>query len=266
MYALQVAYPFVLERTYVKEITKLVAEIYKDIIEYFTRIKSSYNLLIRKDEFNDDFNSFVELCKFQISIRIREFIPRITKIILEVNKFNDKAVTSSLRHIPRSVMQITTTKEIRTAMELIVSDNVRLIKSVNENLLGQVQEVIYSGVRRGLKISALSEELQNKFTLSKKRATLIARDQIQKAHSDLTRLRHEELGIKEYKWLTGRDERVRPSHKVLEGKICNYDNVSVYKDEEADKKWLQKSEIGGALYHPGQEIQCRCTPIAIIKI
>lgn len=261
----KVAFPYALEAQYTKELKQLVTKVYKDILKNLNRIKLSYNNEIRKDDFSDDFNSFVDYCKFQISIRIREFIPRITKIILEANKFNDRAVTNSLRYIPRSVMQITTTQEIRTAMELIVSDNIRLIKSINENLLGQVQEIIYSGVRRGVKISVLADELQNKFTLSKKRATLIARDQIQKAHSDLTRLRHRELGITEYKWLTGRDERVRPSHRVLESKICSYDNVAVYKDKEEDKTWLQKSQIGGALYHPGQEIQCRCTEIAIVK-
>lgn len=265
-FAQKVAFPYALESLYIRELKGLITKTYKDILENINRVKPSYNEQIRKDDFNDDFNSFAEFCKFQISIRIREFIPRITKMILEVNKFNDKAVSNSLRHIPRAVMQVTTTKEIRTAMELIVSDNVRLIQSINENLLGQVQETIYSGVRRGVKILVLADELQNKFTLSKKRATLIARDQIQKAHSDLTRLRHKELGITEYKWLTGRDERVRPSHRVLESKICSYDNVAVYKDSLEDKVWLQKSLIGAALYHPGQEIQCRCSEIAIVKI
>ena len=264
-FAQKVAFPYNLESLYTRELKELVTKVYRDILENLNRIKPNYNNEIRKDDFNDDFNSFADYCKFQISIRIRGFIPRITKIILEANKFNDKAVTSSLRYIPRSVMQVTTSKEIRSAMELIVSDNVRLIKSINENLLGQVQEVIYSGVRRGVEISVLADELQNKFTLSKKRATLIARDQIQKAHSDLTRLRHREIGIKEYKWVTGRDERVRPSHRVLESKICSYDDVNVYKNNVEDKTWLQKSEIGGSLYHPGQEIQCRCTEIAIIK-
>lgn len=166
-------------------------------------------------------------------------------------------------------MSISYTKEQKTLMRKFVSDNIKYIKNINEdineNIFDEFQEIVFTGIIRGSSCKTLGQELQRKFLLDKKSADLIARDQIQKAHSDLTRQRHKELGITDYKWLTSRDERVRTSHQLLEGKTCTYENVNVYKDAESDKKWLQRTEIGAALYHPGQEVLCRCTAIAIIK-
>lgn len=189
--------------------------------------------------------------------------------IKNILKLENKKSEVFIGNTFRDIMSISYTKEQKTLMRKFVSDNIKYIKNINEDInediFDEFQEIVFTGIIRGSSCKTLGQELQRKFLLDKKSADLIARDQIQKAHSDLTRLRHRELGITEYKWLTGRDERVRPSHRVLEGKICSYDDVNVYKNNAEDKDWLQKSTIGGALYHPGQEVLCRCTEIAIVK-
>ncbi len=267
-YANKVMYPFVLEVRYFNQINGLLKSLFvKDIKDgLIEEIKNSYNQAIRKDDFTEDFNNFFRLAELKITLKLRSFINRIVKTSIEVNDFNDKAVRQSLRSTPFINLAISTTPDIRNAMEMFVSDNVRLIKSISEDLLGRVQEVVFANVRRGSSYTTLAQELQKTFTISEKRARLIAKDQINKLNADLTRQRHKELGITDYKWSTSQDERVRKSHQVLQGKICTYDNVNVYKDEESLKKWTQRSEIGAALYHPGQEILCRCTAIAIIKL
>ena len=68
----------------------------------------------------------------------------------------------------------------------------------------------------------------------------ITRDQTSKAIGQLTRARHQQLGIDEYTWRTSRDGRVRNSHSILEGTRQNYENPP-------------------AVGNPGEDIQCRCT-------
>ena len=53
------------------------------------------------------------------------------------------------------------------------------------------------------------------------------------------------LGITQYIWRTSRDERVRESHLVLEGKTFSWDSPP---------------DVG----HPGQDINCRCTAEPVI--
>ena len=65
----------------------------------------------------------------------------------------------------------------------------------------------------------------------------ITRDQTSKAIGQLTRARHQQIGITEYTWQTSRDGRVRDSHAILEGTRQTYDNPP---------------SVG----NPGQDIQC----------
>lgn len=263
--ALKVNYPNAIEKEYRIALLRLVKNIYIIIIKEIVSIKPKYDETIRKDDFNNDFQGIIKLCELKISNELFKFIMKIMQTVTKVNNFNRVAVRKSLINTAKKSLSIGTTTKIEDAMSIFVSNNVRLVKSISQDLLGSVEEVVYSGIRRGISFRDLSNELVNKFAISKKKADIIARDQINKLHGDLTRLRHEELGIVEYKWLTSRDERVRPSHAVLNDKICSYRDVTIYKEVIDNRIWLNKNDIKGALYHPAQEILCRCTMLAVVK-
>lgn len=86
---------------------------------------------------------------------------------LRVNDFNQNAVKQSLKNTPLKNLAIGTTQDVRNAMEMFVSDNVRLIKSISEDLLGRVQEIVFANVRRGSSYTTLSQELQKALQLAK---------------------------------------------------------------------------------------------------
>lgn len=76
------------------------------------------------------------------------------------------------------------------------------------------------------------------------RARLIARDQVSKATGELNKLRQREVGVSRYRWTSG-DERVRPDHEANSGKVF---------------EWSSPPSTG----HPGEDVQCRCTAVAIV--
>lgn len=88
--------------------------------------------------------------------------------------------------------------------------------------------------------------------VTQSRAELIARDQVLKLNAEVTQKRHEAAGIVEFVWSTSRDERVRPDHKVLEGKRYRYDDPPVV-DRRRGTRGL-----------PGIHFQCRCVAIPVI--
>lgn len=143
--------------------------------------------------------------------------------------------------------------------------NSRLIKSIPETMLNDISLIIQTGFREGTGIYDLKTQIQSKFGIAENRARLIARDQVAKLNSNYIRDEHSKLGITEYEWVTSDDERVRDSHKVMNGKICQWDNDLTYKNTMTDNLIRHRSSIKGVEKQFGEDFQCRCTCRAIIE-
>lgn len=146
-----------------------------------------------------------------------------------------------------------------------VITNSRLIKSIPETMLNDVSLIIQTGFREGTGIYDLKTQIQTKFGIAENRAKLIARDQVAKLNSNYIRDEHGKLGITEYEWVTSDDERVRDSHKVMNGKICQWDSDITYKNNVNDSLLRHRSSIRGVEKQFGEDFQCRCTCRAIIE-
>jgi hypothetical protein len=95
--------------------------------------------------------------------------------------------------------------------------------------------------------------------LIKSRVKLIARTEIAKAETDLTRLRAERLGIEWYEWETSRDQRVRESHKKM-------DSVLVAWNDPPQPEALIGEKSSAGHYHAGQVWNCRCVALPIADL
>lgn len=124
--------------------------------------------------------------------------------------------------------------------------NVLLIKDLGSRFTDQLTLSIMDAVANGESPRTISKKLREQFKITKKRADLIAVDQIGKLYGNLTKARQQQNGFSEYEWITVKDNRVRPAHKAREGQVFNWDNPP---------------EDG----HPGQPIRCRCIARPVIK-
>jgi len=118
-------------------------------------------------------------------------------------------------------------------------ENVALIKSIRVKSVTDIEGVIFRGVRSGRRSEDIAREIKKKYSVTNNRAKLIARDQVGKFNGQLTRLRQLDAGVRAFKWSTAADERVRPRHAMLEGRVFN---------------WHEPPDVG----FPGEPIQCRC--------
>ncbi|MDC4238337.1 phage minor head protein [Pasteurella multocida] len=130
-------------------------------------------------------------------------------------------------------------------MSVMTTANVQLIKSIEQQYLDKVQTIITQGAISGKLNRDLAKEIRDLGGVTENRAKFIARDQSSKINAALTQARHEELGIKKYRWSTSGDERVRDSHAENDGKIFSYDDPP---------------ETG----HPGHDFNCRCVAIPLL--
>lgn len=125
-------------------------------------------------------------------------------------------------------------------------ENVDLIKSIDSRYFGDIRATIQDAVRSGRQTREIVTLLRERYDVSRSRAELIATDQIAKLNGTITMKRQTDLGVKKYRWSTSLDARVRPEHRIREGKVFSWG------DAPADG-------------HPGQPIRCRCVALALFE-
>jgi len=128
-----------------------------------------------------------------------------------------------------------------TALNGFVVANRKAIIGLTTEYVSQVEDIVRRGVQAGDRAVLLQKQIEGRFGMFTRRSALIARDQVNKLNGNLAKARQTSLGVEKYVWRTSRDERVRESHLVKEGRVY------AWNDPPADTG------------HPGQDYQCRCT-------
>lgn len=136
-------------------------------------------------------------------------------------------------------------------MQASIVDNVRLITSIPEQYMTQVDSIVMTNIRAGGRPSAIAKSLQQQLGVTERRAKMIARDQTAKVNGDLNRMRQQSAGFSYFEWIDSNDERVRDRHRYLTDHVTAY-GKGVYRWDNpplSDK---------GIPIIPGSDYQCRC--------
>ena len=150
-----------------------------------------------------------------------------------------------------------------------VGDNVNLITTQPLNTLTKMREIVQQSFSEGRRVGDIAREINEVYGMGKRHAALVARDQTAKLNSAITRKQQEDAGVRMYVWDTSSDQRVRDSHRRMQGVYCRYDDAAVYSDDEG-KSWKRKTldmpNIKGKFMHPGEDYQCRCIAMPVFSM
>jgi SPP1 gp7 family putative phage head morphogenesis protein len=133
-----------------------------------------------------------------------------------------------------------------------VTENLDLIESWERETLERAKRALLHEIQAGTRIEQIKRILSGDFKLSRKKAALIASDQVLRLHGRLTEARQTEAGIEEYFWDSSQDGKVRPRHRELHGTRQRWDTPPI-----VDLR-------SGRRAHPGQDYRCRCVALPII--
>lgn len=125
-----------------------------------------------------------------------------------------------------------------------VKNNVSYIQSIPQTSFRVMEKTVIDSFRQGKTMKSISNEIQHTFRVNKGKARLLARDQMGTLNSQITQKQHQDAGVTEYYWRTCKDQRVRDSHRHLEGKRFRYDSPPL--------------TGSGRRCNPGRDYQCRC--------
>lgn len=145
------------------------------------------------------------------------------------------------------------------AVNFEIQKNAEIITSLPENISKEVTKHILKESMEGRRSSDIVEDLQELIPrLTKKKAKLIARTEVSKTSTALTKARCENMGINWYIWRTSEDQRVRSSHDHMEGILICWDNPPSPESINGEKN------VG--YYHAGNIYNCRCYPEPVVTL
>lgn len=119
------------------------------------------------------------------------------------------------------------------------AENTALLRSLDERYFAGVTAAVLAAVRTSAPMDAITAALRTEYDRTRTRARLIGTDQVGKLNGAVTQARQTSVGVRRYTWRTRRDERVRPAHRALDGRVF---------------AWNSAPSDG----HPGSAVGCRC--------
>lgn len=158
--------------------------------------------------------------------------------------------STNARKINEALQQEIHRYGLQPVLNAIAKHNAEIISSIPLQLSRQITAHAAELQRRGSRPEQIAKEMRSAIpVLSRSKIDLIARTEISRAQTDVTRIRSERIGIRWYQWVTSEDQRVRDSHKNM-----NLVLVPWAKPPAPEKLIGVKSSLGA--YHAGQCPNC----------
>ncbi len=262
-------HPVGLERMYLNNLVGRVELLEQEVMARLVKrlpqlvAQAEVSLDVRQDDFVDDIKAIMAALSVGITAIYGDIEDYAYGVGLQVANFN----AEQYKRVIKSTLGVDpfiNDSFLQQRLKVFAAQNATLIQSIPRELLKDVEGVVLRGLTNGESVATMQRDIQARFKVSKARARLIARDQTGKLNAQLTEVRQERIGVNEYIWNSADDERVRDSHKVLDGMVCQWDNPATYR-RPGSKELLQRSSIGGYVGAPGSDYQCRCFPEPILE-
>ena len=155
---------------------------------------------------------------------------------IEAAETNRRMPSISLR---RGMLPFGAVDGLQGQLDDFTRQNTQLIKSIGDDAAMNIERLVQDAVSRGTSTRALAKEIAKQAEMTKKRAALIARDQVGKLNGQISMIRMKSANVKSYKWQTMQDKRVRDEHVALQGEIRTWDQSPI----------------------PGEPVRCRCSAL-----
>ena len=196
-----------------------------------------------------------QLLDFLDSFNIETYMPDLKKIldvpldeiVEDLDEQQEQSIKEAIKIVPEF------SEANREFLKQNYIENVEYsVKNFTEKQVDKLREMVeYNAYYGYSKNNNLIDRIQREFDITRNRAKFIANQETSLLTAKLNEMRLREVGITHYKWSTSHDERVRDTHKDLDGKIFSFDDPPI-----VDKK--------GTRQNAGEPYGCRCRAIGVV--
>lgn len=162
---------------------------------------------------------------------------------------NDQAWRRQSERIGAGLREHLTAASGGPSLETMIQVNANLIRSLPEGAADRIASLTGEALTTGMRPEEMARRIAAAGDAEAARARTIARTEISKANTALTRQRAQAIGSQGYIWRTSRDGGVRHSHRRMEGRYV---------------PWDEPPTLDGHTAHAGEFVNCRCYPEPVI--
>lgn len=151
------------------------------------------------------------------------------------------------------VMPTLSTLSVENLSKSYTSNMKLYIKDWSHGEIQHLRSTVKENAEAGYRFDTLASHIKDRYDVSASKAKFLARQETALFMSKYREERFSEAGVTKYRWSTSRDERVRDSHKHLDGKTFSYKVPPVV-------------DLGtGRRGNPGSDFGCRCVDMPVLE-
>lgn len=240
----------IIQDSFGKSLNYLI-DIFKKIAISSGSDREKYNKQMLQFQNSDIFNTFVYSA-------VRRMVTPIAVQNMRTWRMAAKKATKNpylYRLLMREINQ-----GLKSDIEVQIEENANLIKTLPTDVAKKVTKDISDMALKGMRASEIANVIREQTDKhSRASAKLIARTEVSKTTTALTKARCDNLDLRWYVWRTMEDgDRVRKSHRIMEGVLVNWN------EPPSPEALAGEKSVG--YYHAGNIWNCRCYPEPLIEI
>jgi F like protein len=170
--------------------------------------------------------------------------------------WREAAMESSMGRLIAASLQQEMRGPVGITVRSLIAENATLIKTLPQDIAFQVSKRAAKYAQVGGRHEDIARVLTAR--IGRVSAHRLARTEVSKANTALIEARAENLNLPAYVWETSQDERVRFSHRKMQG-------VLVFWNDPPSPEALVGEKSEGH-YQAGGIWNCRCTPASVVRL
>lgn len=196
----------------------------------------------------DDVNAEMETVAAALNRLVLTLGPALEDWIVRVEEWHRSRFANSFTPFGVNLDTLLGRGDVTQTLQAVLAENLSLIRSLSDQLRNGISGAVFRGLANRSPAREVAREIKNATGIARKRAELIAADQLQKLTGRLDQERQEQVGSTRFKWRHSEKRFPRPEHLARDGKIYKWDSDVGRNDP------------------PGRAIRCGCRAQAIIDL
>ena len=234
--------------TYERALRKMVRQVGMEALKQFDKHVAKELMQVDSPTFTNDgiFDGLKKMFKALKNKAAAVFAPNKTERVAKqfvnnVNRANRHNLEQQMK--AKGIALVAAEPWVDDFMGRKIRENVGYIKNIEEEAYERIEKVVREGVEKGSSAKVIRNSILEQVEITEGRAQFLAVDQAGSILGQMTAERHKNIGIEKFTWDTSGDERVRDTHRALDGKVFAYDDPPT---------------VGGRQVLPGEDYRCRC--------
>lgn len=196
----------------------------------------------------DDLTATIAATEAQIAALAAAAGVTLREFVAEIERWHRRRYAQAFTPAGVQIGTLMGAGDVRQTLQAVIAENVSLIRSLNDQMRNGIEGAVFRGLQNRTPAREVASEIRKLAGIGRRRAELIAADQLAKLTSRLDEERQRQSGLSKFKWKHSGKTNYRPEHLARDGKTFEWGKGVGVSDP------------------PGKAIRCGCRAQAIVDL